>query len=770
MASSASTPPATTVTMALAMHMGEEWEALNAIENRDILKDLQRCRRLVVCMRGLVLTTSLHEKLLAEIVAAVARKQSPKYLADPMNSPRTRYVRVRIQRLILAHIDQERKWGEYRGVRRYEQSALLIQRVYRGFVVRQKRKLNTLFDVIVATHQMSKLERLRADRFAFHKQMYDDREELIRVKHELQKVEQEKAKTEHTIASSKKNVVFIDAKMLDGTVVRMEAHQLLLHQLNEHEKLVKLCKELELRVMEHHKKAPVVHHAATRIQSQMMDSREACYKRMNEGLRQRQERLWRDSAGTITSCYSIIQAKKVLYRYKHERAGNRIAAICLKNDERCDFLVVNAYFHALAPLGHEHRDKFTAEQLWAIAMTQAFPIVQSLYQDHGVTTLDELMHACCPEQYDAPDPPWAAQLPAQVFAKMKNVAILMKDVLERVNAAMRITNDDVSLKKLLRPSRNLPHPAPTWSLRPGVSWKDFEAGAGHGTPTIASFSWSFLDIMGGGKPASEQDSQLRAPLNPKEPAPAPSAMAGGPTALCSPRTVPDASNSHASGFTSLADLPRTVEMSWWGRIKAWDAPSLIRFMRYVNIVLALLQAIAGFMGLFDLAMLDVTSFLISIYAIIFALLLMAFECRFKSMEPKIRDQFGFLFTYRGRTAFIFCIGFMNFGMRGALAWLVGVLMLGNALFNMLLMLCHPEFRNGHLSSKMDPTATYTEASEESAQLLARNPEFTAKAGAFVVNQAQKNPEFATQMAQSYAAQAMSSPQGTYVPPVPSPSR
>lgn len=38
---------------------------------------------------------------------------------------------------------------------------------------------------------------------------------------------------------------------------------------------------------------------------------------------------------------------------------------------------------------------------------------------------------------------------------------------------------------------------------------------------------------------------------------------------------------------------------------------------------------------------------------VFALLLLAFECRLQSMEPWIRQMFGFLFTYRGRTAFIF---------------------------------------------------------------------------------------------------------------------
>lgn len=100
----------------------------------------------------------------------------------------------------------------------------------------------------------------------------------------------------------------------------------------------------------------------------------------------------------------------------------------------------------------------------------------------------------------------------------------------------------------------------------------------------------------------------------------------------------------------------TATSSYWQRVKRWDAVTLIKYLRYVNVILAIMQAIAGFMGLFDLVRLDITSFLISVYAIVFALLLLAFECRFNSMEPKIRQQCGFLFTYRGRTAFIFWYG------------------------------------------------------------------------------------------------------------------
>lgn len=49
-------------------------------------------------------------------------------------------------------------------------------------------------------------------------------------------------------------------------------------------------------------------------------------------------------------------------------------------------------------------------------------------------------------------------------------------------------------------------------------------------------------------------------------------------------------------------------------VKGLDAPTLMRYLRYVNVVLAVMQALAGFMGLFDLVTLDITSFLISVYA------------------------------------------------------------------------------------------------------------------------------------------------------------
>lgn len=49
---------------------------------------------------------------------------------------------------------------------------------------------------------------------------------------------------------------------------------------------------------------------------------------------------------------------------------------------------------------------------------------------------------------------------------------------------------------------------------------------------------------------------------------------------------------------------------------------------------------------------------------------------------------------------------MDFGMDGAFPFFVGVFMCANAVLNLLVLMYHPDFRNGTLASTMDPTASY----------------------------------------------------------------
>jgi hypothetical protein len=164
-------------------------------------------------------------------------------------------------------------------------------------------------------------------------------------------------------------------------------------------------------------------------------------------------------------------------------------------------------------------------------------------------------------------------------------------------------------------------------------------------------------------------------------------------------------------------------------VNKMELPKLLRYMRVGNVLCSILQIIAGITGLTSFITLNITGTLVSIYVIMFGVLFMLFECRLSRMEGMIRQNFGFLYTYRGRAGFIFFIGFLDFGMSSALGYLAGALMCINALINLLVMCRHPDFK-AQLSSNADPTAGYSTGNQEAANFMQSNPALAAKATKF----------------------------------------
>jgi hypothetical protein len=105
------------------------------------------------------------------------------------------------------------------------------------------------------------------------------------------------------------------------------------------------------------------------------------------------------------------------------------------------------------------------------------------------------------------------------------------------------------------------------------------------------------------------------------------------------------------------------------------------------------------------------------------------------MDVKIRANFGFLFSYKGRAAFIFFIGFLDFGMNTAMGYIAGVLMCGNALFNLLVMCRHPEFQSGDMKADQDPTLGYSTGNSAAASYLSSHPNLAASAGSYAMGAA-----------------------------------
>ncbi|KAJ0404101.1 hypothetical protein P43SY_000885 [Pythium insidiosum] len=331
---------------------------------------------MVAGMRGIVTSSSLRKQLLRELLAATrARDMRVSSSADgqPL-TPRSRYQRntkaqrirviqrqwrrYRWHRIIMDKMRMERRWRDRRGKNPFEQSAVTIQRIFRGFLVRNRlyspgKQRKSLLEIVVIAERQSRASALREQRLAYHKLLTARLGELQKAGEDRRNNTQDMARTQQRIDDSKAKglaFLYIDAKLLDGTAVRMEATQLLMHQMNEERRVTGLLERLEREVAALQQQAPVIHLAATRIQAAyrsyrcqqrkllelrrrrqahmlLIVSRERCYDRMNAGFLARQREQWNRCAAVIASLHRIHQAKLLLKTYREQRAARRIAQL-----------------------------------------------------------------------------------------------------------------------------------------------------------------------------------------------------------------------------------------------------------------------------------------------------------------------------------------------------------------------------------------------------------------------------------------------------------
>ena len=132
----------------------------------------------------------------------------------------------------------------------------------------------------------------------------------------------------------------------------------------------------------------------------------------------------------------------------------------------------------------------------------------------------------------------------------------------------------------------------------------------------------------------------------------------------------------------------------------------------------------------------------------FASFMILFELNIKKLQQKLRSYFGFMFTFIGRTSFLFFICTMLFlaGIMGDwLGYVAGGVTLTNAAANCFLFCCHPAFKpGGEMSVYSDSSAAYRPAADELKKYLKENPELAARASKAAtkaaIKAAKENPE------------------------------
>lgn len=186
----------------------------------------------------------------------------------------------------------------------------------------------------------------------------------------------------------------------------------------------------------------------------------------------------------------------------------------------------------------------------------------------------------------------------------------------------------------------------------------------------------------------------------------------------------------------LADVTKKCCGVFGAWVKKLPAPVIGGLLRVFNLANAVLLGFASWYS-FGIAAGNITRTFLAVYIGMFGVLLALFETRVKFTSPFIRRNFGFLFTYSGRTAFLVFLGAVCFGMLGddvkgtdGYNWCVGVgiATLCNALFNCFIICNHPEYQKLNAASQEPAGNDPSKMSEQQVKAyLSAHPEVAAAA-------------------------------------------
>ncbi len=121
------------------------------------------------------------------------------------------------------------------------------------------------------------------------------------------------------------------------------------------------------------------------------------------------------------------------------------------------------------------------------------------------------------------------------------------------------------------------------------------------------------------------------------------------------------------------------------------------------------------------------------------------------MAPKFQKYFGFMYSFTGRSLFIFFAGTMTYALANWLSWITGTITLLNGIFNGYVICVHPAFKTGELTAMGDPYGGYTGGEAEMLEYLKKNPQLAANAGSAAVSFARENPDVAASAMKGAAA-------------------
>lgn len=154
------------------------------------------------------------------------------------------------------------------------------------------------------------------------------------------------------------------------------------------------------------------------------------------------------------------------------------------------------------------------------------------------------------------------------------------------------------------------------------------------------------------------------------------------------------------------------------QFKASDIKGLLQFLRWTNFIFSLVIVFFAFFGAINSTLnLSLNLALLYSFCFLFAGILGLYELHMKKLNERFRKNFGFLFTYIGRSAFIFLyrclflficsISTILFSPQTFFYNILGIATLCDSVMNLFVILVHPAFRRGELKLTDDPSVGYS---------------------------------------------------------------
>ncbi|KNB46549.1 hypothetical protein JH06_0081 [Blastocystis sp. subtype 4] len=184
--------------------------------------------------------------------------------------------------------------------------------------------------------------------------------------------------------------------------------------------------------------------------------------------------------------------------------------------------------------------------------------------------------------------------------------------------------------------------------------------------------------------------------------------------------------------TGLLESPGTYITTKYSEFKTSDIRHLLSFLRWTNLLTSFV--VCTFTILTSISYLlnfNISTFLLSAYCCLFSGILFLFELHTKRINNRFKAEYGFLFTYIGRSVFILFLSTLLFSIPTFVQKIFGLVVLGISVMNLFVIVVHPAFRRHEISLLDDPSITYTAGEsvsvmDELKNIVVNNPDIAQK--------------------------------------------